>query len=61
MFPQLFTPERPLERVSMDILVPLPKMKSGNKLVIVIPDRFCKLTTTIPTKRATAAQVAVVF
>lgn len=58
---QLFSPERPLEFVVMNILGPLPKTKTGNKFTVVITGRFPKLTRVISTRKTTATDVALFF
>lgn len=42
--------DAPLEFMFMDIPGPLPRIKSGNRLVVIIIDRYDKLTWAIPTK-----------
>ena len=56
---KLFPATRPLETVAIDILGPLPKSKSGHRFILVITDRFTKLTQVIPLKRIKAYDVAV--
>lgn len=55
---KLFPPEGPLVFIAIDILGPLPKEKSGNKFIIVIKDRYSKLTLEVPTSSVTAPAVA---
>jgi transposase InsO family protein len=45
----------------MDILGPLPKTEHGNRLLLVIFDRFSKLTRTVPLRTITALGVAKAF
>jgi hypothetical protein len=45
----------------MDILGPLPKTDHGNRLLLVITDRFSKLTRTVPLRTITALVVAKAF
>ena len=58
---QLFQPERPLEDVAIDVLGPLPETKNGYKYVLVVTDRFSKLTQAIPIKNVDAYTCAVQF
>jgi hypothetical protein len=41
---QLFPANRPLESVAMDILGPLPRKTHVNRFLLVIADRFSKVT-----------------
>lgn len=41
----------------MDILVPLLNKKIGNRFIVILTDRYSKLTRAIPTKSITAAHV----
>jgi hypothetical protein len=45
----------------MDILGPLPKTEHGNRFLLVISDRFSKLTRTVPLRTITALGVAKAF
>jgi transposase InsO family protein len=58
---KLFPPSEPLEFVAMDILGPLPETKRGNRYLLVIVDRFTKLTRTVPLSTTVASEVARVF
>lgn len=58
---RLFPPSEPLESVAMDILGPLPKSKSGSQFILVITDRFSKLTQVVPLRRIKAYDVALAF
>ena len=58
---KLFPAKAPLEYVSIDILGELPRTQRGNRYLLVITDRFSKLTRTVPLKRITAAVVAEAF
>jgi transposase InsO family protein len=60
-FLKLFPASEPLEYLSMDILGPLPKTPHGNRFLLVITDRFSKLTRTIPLRTITAHSVAEAF
>jgi len=55
---KLFTTDEPFSGLAMDLLGPLPTSKGGNKHVLVICDRFTKLTRAIPMREATALTVA---
>ena len=57
----LFPVQRPLESLSIDILGPLTKTKKGHRFLLVITDRFTKLTQVIPLRRIDAYTVAVAF
>jgi transposase InsO family protein len=56
-----FPASGPLEYVSMDILGPLPKTDHGNRFLLVITDRFSKLTRTVPLRTITALVDAKAF
>jgi Integrase zinc binding domain len=58
---KLFPADGPLEFVSMDILGPLPKTEYGNRSLLVISDRFSKLTRTVPLRTITALVVSKAF
>jgi hypothetical protein len=45
----------------MDILGPLSKMEHGNRFLLVIPDRYSKVTRTVPLRTITALGVAKAF
>jgi hypothetical protein len=60
-FLKLFPASGPLEYLSMDILGPLPKTSHGNRFLLVITNRFSKLTRTIPLRTITAQSVAEAF
>jgi transposase InsO family protein len=57
-FLQLFPAKGPLESVAMDILGPLPRTKHGNRFLLVIADRYTKVTRTVPLRTVTAISVA---
>jgi Integrase zinc binding domain len=58
---KLFPAKGPLESVAMDILGPLPKSKHGNLFLLVITDRYSKVTQTVPLRAITALSVARAF
>jgi hypothetical protein len=60
-FLKLFPESGPLEFVAMDMLGPLPKTEHGNRFLLVISDRFSKLTRTVPLRTITALGVAKAF
>jgi transposase InsO family protein len=45
----------------MDILGPLPRTKHGNRFLLVISDRYYKVTKTIPLRTVTALSVSRAF
>ena len=51
---KLFPAAGPLEFVAMDLLRPLLKTAHGNQHVLVITDRFSKLTRSIQLRTTTA-------
>ena len=58
---KLFPATRPLESLAIDILVPLPKTKAGKRFLLVITDRFTKLTQVVALRTVTAYTVTVAF
>jgi len=58
---KLFTANEPILGQAMDLLGPLPTSKGGHKHVLVICNRFTKLTRAIPLRKATALTVASAF
>lgn len=58
---KLFPATRPLEFVSIDILGPLRRTKDGNENLLVITDRYSKLTRAVPLRSTTAHAVAQAF
>ena len=57
---KLFPAKGPLEYIAIDILGPLPRTKTGRQYVVVITDRYSKLTRAVPTAKITAPVVAAV-
>lgn len=55
---KLFYPKGPLEYVIMDILVSPPNTEQADQIVIMMTDRFTKLTKKIPTTITKATTVA---
>ena len=58
---RLFPPTKPLECVAIDILGPLPTSNAGHKFLLVMTDRFSKLTQVTPLKRIKTLDVARAF
>jgi hypothetical protein len=58
---KIFPPGGSLESVAMDKLGPLPRTKHGNLFLLVIADRFSKVTKTVPLRTITALSVARAF
>lgn len=58
---ELFPARGPLAFAGMDLLGPIPRTKSGNKMVSVITDRFAKLTRVIMLQQTTDPFVAKSF
>lgn len=58
---RLFSAKQPLESVAFEMLGPLPKTKPGNRLILVIANRFKKLTQDVPLKRTTGLDVTKAF
>jgi len=54
----LFQATEPLTELSVDIFGPTPASKKGNRFILVITDRFAKLTKCIALRRITAMSVA---
>ena len=58
---KLFPATKPLEFVAMDILGPLPRTRHGMRFILVVTDRFTKLTKTEALRTITAVSVAKAF
>jgi len=54
----LFQATEPLTELSVDIFGPIPASKKGNRFILVITDRFAKLTKGVALRRITAMSVA---
>lgn len=54
----LFPASEPLTDLSIDIFGPIPATKSGNRFILVITDRFSKLTKCVALRHITAISVA---
>jgi len=58
---KLFPALEPFSGLAMDLLGPLTTSRGGHKHVLVICDRFIKLTRAIPLRDATALTVSSAF
>ncbi len=58
---QLFPPAGPLESVAIDIFGPLLKTPRGNEYLLMLTDRYSKLTKSVPMKSISAEAVAKAF
>ena len=58
---QLFPAIAPLESVALDIFGELIKTARGNQYLLVISDRFTKLTKVVPLKTVQATEIAQAF
>ena len=58
---KLFPATFPLESVALDYVGPLPKTTHGNNFLLVITDRYSKLTRAIPMKNPSAVDTAKAF
>jgi len=54
----LFQATEPLTELSVDIFGPIPASKKGNRFILVITDRFAKLTRCAALRQITAMSVA---
>jgi len=54
----LFPATEPLTELSVDIFGPISASKKGNRFILVITDRFAKLTKCVALRRITAMSVA---
>jgi transposase InsO family protein len=60
-FLKLFPASEPLQYVAVDILGPLPETENGNRFLLVMTDRFSKLTRTVPLRSISAFTVTRAF
>lgn len=58
---RLFPVPGPLVYACLHILGPLSKTESGNQFIVVVTDRYSKLTKAIPTARGKVKEVATIF
>lgn len=58
---KLISPDGPFEFVAMVIFGPPPKTKNDNLFIVVITDRFKKLTMAIPSNKTTATHIVQTF
>ena len=58
---KLFPATTPLEYIAIDILGPLKRASTGDQYLLIISDRFSKLTRAIPLRSITALSVAKAF
>ncbi len=58
---QLFPANGPLEAIAIDIMGELIKTSRGNQYLLVITDRFTKLTKTVPLRGVSSAEIARAF
>jgi len=56
-----FPPTEPLTDLCMDLLGPLPRTAAGNEHLLVIVERFSKMTRAIPLQRIDAEAIAAAF
>ena len=56
-----FPPSGPLEYIAIDILGELPRTPRGHRYLLVMRDRYSKLTRTVPLRKITAETVAQAF
>jgi hypothetical protein len=57
----VFPPDGPRTFVAMDIIGPFPVSQSGSRYILVISDRFSKLSVTVPLPDQTESAVAQAF
>jgi transposase InsO family protein len=58
---KLFPPSEPLQQVGIDLLGPLPRTRRGHRYLLVMTDRFSKVTRAVPLRSVLAAEVAAAF
>lgn len=59
--PQQLSESGPLEFVTMDIIKPTSKALSGNQLILVMKDRYTKLTKAVLTSKKASSHIASLF
>ena len=60
-FLKTFPPKDPLTDLCMNLLDPLPRTEAGIEYLLVIVDRFWKMTRAIPLQRIDAESIAAAF
>lgn len=58
---RLFPEKQPIESFSLGLLTLLPKKKEGNRFILLMADRFTKLTQVVSKKHAAGIDVSRVF
>lgn len=58
---QLLAAGGPLKLATMDILQPLPKKLNGSQFMLVVTDRYWKLTRAVQMSKMTASHIASLF
>ena len=56
-----FPTTEPLTDLSLDLLDPLPRSEAGNEHLLVIVDRYLKMTWAIPLQQVDAESIAAAF
>lgn len=54
----MFLENVPLEYVAMYVLVPLTKTTLGRQYIVVITDRYYKVTRSVPTAKKMASHIS---
>ena len=57
---KFFQPSGPLKNIAIDLLGPLSKTRNGNKYIVVISDRYSKLTRAVIMRKTTEPFLAAV-
>ena len=58
---KLFPATYPLEDIAMDFIGPLPRTKNGKRYILVMADRYSKLSRAVAMKETEAPHVAAAF